>query len=478
MSIFNYKKIINHSYLILIIFFSFCINWKYSKYGVFPIDSFLHYDSAYRILNGEYPIKDFWIVSGITVDFLQALFFKIFGVNFHSYILHSSLFNVLISVLTFQVLVKLNLKRFFAFFFALSFAILAYPVSGTPFVDLHATFFSICAVYFTFLALKKPKKHLNWFLIVTFYFLAFFSKQVPTTYIILSNIVVILPHLLMNKNFKPLLIIFLSLLFYVLIFLLSLNILNIELNNFYIQYIDYPLSIGSSRINFSDLSIIGFAGNYKFILLPLFFLFFIKIKKIIKKKIKFSSVEFVNFLVLLILCLALFLNQLLTKNQVYIYFLIPISFAFLQIEVETLNVKYKNKINYLIIFIIIFLTIKYHIRYNENRKFHELSNTNISRHVESASLHKSLKGILWVSPFYKGDAQSEIEMLRKVKYQLNKKKNIMLITHYLFLDSITSASMNSPSKTHTIDGASVPMNNSEYFSYYRDFLYLKFKKKK
>ena len=189
MSIFNYKKIINHSYLILIIFFSFCINWKYSKYGVFPIDSFLHYDSAYRILNGEYPIKDFWIVSGITVDFLQALFFKIFGVNFHSYILHSSLFNVLISVLTFQVLVKLNLKRFFAFFFALSFATLAYPVSGTPFVDLHATFFSICAVYFTFLALKKPKKHLNWFLIVTFYFLAFFSKQVPTTYIILSNIV-------------------------------------------------------------------------------------------------------------------------------------------------------------------------------------------------------------------------------------------------------------------------------------------------
>ena len=75
MSIFNYKKIINHSYIILIVLFSFFINWKYSKYGVFPIDTFLHYDSAYRILNGEYPIKDYWIVSGFFVDFLQAFFF-------------------------------------------------------------------------------------------------------------------------------------------------------------------------------------------------------------------------------------------------------------------------------------------------------------------------------------------------------------------------------------------------------------------
>ena len=100
MSIFNYKKIINHTYIILIVLFSFLINWHYSKYGVFPIDSFLHYDSAYRILNGEYPIKDFWVVSGVFVDFLQALFFKILGVNWHSYILHSSLINILISKLT------------------------------------------------------------------------------------------------------------------------------------------------------------------------------------------------------------------------------------------------------------------------------------------------------------------------------------------------------------------------------------------
>ena len=53
MSTLKHKKKIDYFYIISIIFFSFFINWKYSKYGVFPIDTFLHYDSAYRILNGE-----------------------------------------------------------------------------------------------------------------------------------------------------------------------------------------------------------------------------------------------------------------------------------------------------------------------------------------------------------------------------------------------------------------------------------------
>jgi len=406
----NYKKSIEkYTYIFFIILFSFFINWKYSRYGVFPIDTFLHYDSAYRILNGEYPIRDYWIVSGLFVDFLQAFFFKIFGVSWYSYILHSSLLNVLISISTFYILIKLGLRKKFAFFYTISFATLAYSVSGTPFVDLHATFFCVIAMYFTFLAIKKPEKYLNWFLVVSFYFFAFFSKQVPTSYIVILNVIVISSYLLVNKKLKPLLIIVLSILFYLLIFFLSLRVLGIEFNNFYIQYIDYPRTIGSSRLNLISFSIASFITHYKFILMPLIFLIFIKITKTIKNKIKIYSNEFINFLVFLSMCLALFLHQLLTNNQIYIYFLIPISFAFLHIEVKKLNFKYKNELNYLIIFIVIFSTIKYHLRYNENRKFHELSNTSILKHAESASLDKNLKGILWISPSYKDDPQSEIK---------------------------------------------------------------------
>ena len=112
----NFKKLINFPYLILIILISFSINWKYASYGVFPIDTFFHYDSAYRILNGEYPIKDYWVVSGIFVDFLQAIFFKVLNVSWHSYIFHSSILNALFSVLTFYFLININLKKKICFF--------------------------------------------------------------------------------------------------------------------------------------------------------------------------------------------------------------------------------------------------------------------------------------------------------------------------------------------------------------------------
>ena len=99
MNIFSFKNLHNKHifYLVIIFFFSFLINFYYSKFGVFPIDTFLHYDSAFRILNNEYPIKDYWIVSGFFVDFIQSFFFKTLGVNWFSYIFHASIFNCIIT---------------------------------------------------------------------------------------------------------------------------------------------------------------------------------------------------------------------------------------------------------------------------------------------------------------------------------------------------------------------------------------------
>ena len=59
---------------------SIIVNQYYGSRGVFPIDSFLHFDNGYRLLNGDNPFSDFWTVSGPTVDYLQAIFFFIFGV--------------------------------------------------------------------------------------------------------------------------------------------------------------------------------------------------------------------------------------------------------------------------------------------------------------------------------------------------------------------------------------------------------------
>ena len=99
-------KIKNNLYLIVLFLFAFLFNFYIANNGVFPIDTFLHYDSAYRIVEGSIPIKDFWIVHGLTLDYIQAIFFRIFGANWISYIFHSSLFYALISVMTFIFLLS------------------------------------------------------------------------------------------------------------------------------------------------------------------------------------------------------------------------------------------------------------------------------------------------------------------------------------------------------------------------------------
>ena len=66
------KQIVSIGCYIFLVFFSFFINYWTGSRGVFPVDSFLHFDSAARILNNELPIRDYWIMSGLFVDYLQS----------------------------------------------------------------------------------------------------------------------------------------------------------------------------------------------------------------------------------------------------------------------------------------------------------------------------------------------------------------------------------------------------------------------
>ena len=93
------KKFLNDKifFTILLIIFSFYFNYYYANLGVFPIDTFAFFDTGYNILNGRHPFKDIWVTTGPFVDYLQAFFFKIFGLNWSSYIIHGSSLNALIT---------------------------------------------------------------------------------------------------------------------------------------------------------------------------------------------------------------------------------------------------------------------------------------------------------------------------------------------------------------------------------------------
>ena len=113
MEINKYSKKI---YILFLTIFSFYINFYYGHLGVYPLDTFLFYDSSLRILEGATPFKDFWISTGLTIDIMQAFIFKLFGISFKNYVSHASLMNVALTLATFFIFIEFKLSNFFHFF--------------------------------------------------------------------------------------------------------------------------------------------------------------------------------------------------------------------------------------------------------------------------------------------------------------------------------------------------------------------------
>ena len=65
MKINKYSKKI---YILFLTIFSFYINFYYGHLGVYPLDTFLFYDSSLRILEGATPFKDFLASSILSAD--------------------------------------------------------------------------------------------------------------------------------------------------------------------------------------------------------------------------------------------------------------------------------------------------------------------------------------------------------------------------------------------------------------------------
>ena len=115
--------------ILVLIFFSFLINWYSANTGVLPIDTFGFFDTGYGILKGQLPIRDYWSYTGLTVDYFQSLFFLVFGNTWNSYIIHSSTLNVISVLIFYFFLTNIKIPKFFSLIYSLSFTSLLYPVS-------------------------------------------------------------------------------------------------------------------------------------------------------------------------------------------------------------------------------------------------------------------------------------------------------------------------------------------------------------
>ena len=475
---------LNNLYVALVFLFGIFLCQYTGNRGVFPIDSFSHFDSGYRILNGEYPFRDYWIVSGFFIDYFQSIIFYFLGVNWQTYLLNASLLNGFISVLVYFLLKFLGLSLLLSFFYSICFSILAYPSSGTPFVDHHSALLAIISIFMLIKGMKTNKLHF-WFLIPIFLFLAFLSKQVPATYILFTVIVLTTYHLLHQKKNDILKIIFsLSTSSLILVFLLILffKINDIDINFFLTQYFYYPGTIGEERYKNINYDFKNIFLDFKYIYFALLFLFFSAVANYKKNNANFyKKITFKILLTSVLLFLSLAQHVIFTKNQIFIFFLIPLILGFAHSRSDDLSKKYRKYFNLILIIFCIGITLKYHQRFNIERKFHEFSNVNFSEGVESEMLSKKFSGLTWITPNMSNSEQinTEINFLKTFKdiLETDKSRKIVL-TNYSFFSVLTEENVSGFSRWYPGDNSGFPITGNKYFDDYKELILSVLKRKK
>ena len=132
------------------------------------------------------------------------------------------------------------------------------------------------------------------------------------------------------------------------------------------------------------------------------------------------------------------------------------------------------------IFICLFVTLKYHLRFNEERKFHELENTNLELSIDAKKIHKKLSGLNWITPQqFKNNPEKEINLINQIQLTLMKdSRNKMVLTTYPFFSAILNEKLFSPFRLYAGDGTQQPLKGNEYTVKYKELMINLIKKNK
>ena len=466
----NYSEKIN---IFLILLISFLVNYHYGSIGVLPIDTFAFFDSANFINKGFFPIRDYWTSNGFFVDIFQSIFFKILGVNWYSYLFHSSLINFIFAALTYKFFTSEGLTKKASLFYSLSVSILAYPSVGVPFPDHHSLIFSLISIYFFIFTIRTNSK-LYLFITIFSLTIAFLCKQVPAGLfmILIAGYLIFFSLKKGNKNFLIYALTYSSLI--ILAFIFFLFIKSIGIKDFFTQYILFPLSIGSERTDLFKINsiLLSFINEFKFFSILILIIFFQIIN--LKKKEEVNTNKIFSALIFVLITIISIFNQEMMKNQNMIFFILPILIGI----IHNLIIKNENKkINFFVSFLIIlniFITFKYHERFNENRKFMDFKNINKLNFIDASKITNNLKGLKWATSKYSAQMEFEVDQLKEsITYLKANKDRSIIITYYQFINSEIDHNIFPPNRWYTSDGVSYPIKGNKYHQYYKNF----FKKK-
>ena len=141
-------------------------------------------------------------------------------------------------------------------------------------------------------------------------------------------------------------------------------------------------------------------------------------------------------------------------------------FAFLKIYLNANLDKFKTTIFLVILVLSFSITTKYHFRLNEQRKFHELINTDLNLSKEAYLIDKKLKGLKWITLRHK-DPIREINLIKDTLQKIkNDKRKKMVITHYQFFSFLLEEDLNIPNRWYFLGNNTFPLINHKHFEIY------------
>ena len=132
---------------------------------------------------------------------------------------------------------------------------------------------------------------------------------------------------------------------------------------------------------------------------------------------------------------------------------------------------------YIILFFVLFASVKFHFRFNIDRKFIELENIDKSKAVQANSINENFKNLKWISKF--DQPNNELKVIKealKVIDSDNREKT--LITHYQFISTFLDESLNILNRWYLWDNNTHPTENHKYFDFYKSLVDKNIKKNK
>jgi len=259
-----------------------------------------------------------------------------------------------------------------------------------------------------------------------------------------------------------------SLLCFLLLFIFFIHY-KINFNHFINQYIIFPQTIAQDRLRNYEINFDNLFIQFKFIYLFLIPLIFIKLQ-LIKNSFLLRDYKSLYSISLILLSIVLIFHQIITKNFIFIFFLIPMLSS--SIHINLLNYKkYQKIISIILIATTFLLTLKYHLRFNEERKMLNLENISLKNYKDASVIHPDLKGLKWVTREYFLDPNTELLLiknsLQKIKEDNSKK---MMLSRYLFFSATLDENLENPSRWPSIGDASNPNENNSFHEHYKKFI--------